>query len=145
MSQSRKLSHGALLGAAAFGALALASTLGSQPARADECLLDTNNNGVADPADSDGGAQSAGDDARLACGFGASAGTNGTAVGPSAHATGTNSTALGSTSTASGFDSTALGRFAGATGAGATSVGTVPSMNSSVIFFWVYGPGSCPL
>ena len=43
-----------------------------QPAHADDCLLDTTDNGLADDTlDTDGGAESFGVDARLACGVGA--------------------------------------------------------------------------
>ena len=60
----------------AFAAIALVSTsLGSlllpQQARADDCLLDTNNDGDADLTDTDRGANSGGAANRLACGMGA--------------------------------------------------------------------------
>ncbi len=57
--------------------LALATTFSPlmiQPAYADDCLLDTNNDGNADTnVDTDLGANSSGINARLACGSGASA------------------------------------------------------------------------
>ena len=75
--------------ALAVGAL---STLGAAPAAAEECLLDTNNNGVSDAGDTDGGATSVA--SSIACGAGANAGASfDTAFGRAASATGGNSTA----------------------------------------------------
>lgn len=52
------------------GLVAGSSTLAlvSNPARADDCILDSNDNGAADLTDTDGGATSSGADNRLACG-----------------------------------------------------------------------------
>ena len=48
--------------------------LGAEPVQADECLLDRDNDGVVDAGmDNDGGADSSGSDARVACGVGAQA------------------------------------------------------------------------
>src|SRR6185369_14758441 len=70
-----------------------------QPAHADDCLLDTNNDGDADATiDTDGGADSAGVDARLACGVNATAsGAGSAAIGGGATASGTSATAVGPT------------------------------------------------
>jgi len=88
-----------------------------QPAHADDCLLDTTDNGLADDTlDTDGGAETFGVDARLACGVASTAtGSFSTAVGGSATATGTDSTALGSSADATGSNSTAIGRNSSAT------------------------------
>ena len=70
-------------------ALALAvAMLAAAPAQAEDCLLDTNNDGVATAGtDTDGGADSQAADTRLACGIGATAtGINGTALGTSSSA-----------------------------------------------------------
>ncbi len=81
------------------------------PAYADDCLLDTNNDGNADTdVDTDGGAFSSGNAARLAC-------------GPSASASGDASTALGFLASAAGDNSVALGREAGAAVTGAIALG----------------------
>src|SRR4051812_40119726 len=88
----------AVLGAAS--AIALGVALTSTPAPAgNEGLLDTNNNGVADAADGDGGA----------------AATTATSLagGPTATAAGGGTTAVGSTATAFGTGSTAVGNRAG--------------------------------
>jgi autotransporter adhesin len=116
-----------------------------QPAIADDCLLDTNNDGNADSnVDTDNGADSANVDARVACGTNASAlGAFGTAVGSestasaseasafgnNAEATGTDATAIGSDALASGTDSLAVGEFARAEAPYAIAVGD----NASVL------------
>jgi hypothetical protein len=83
-----------LVSTAAMFALAVGSHV--TPAQADDCLLDTNNDGNADDnVDTDLNANSSGTDALLACGSNASAG-------------GSNSTAIGANSTASGDFSAAL-------------------------------------
>ena len=113
-----------------IAAIALASTAGSalllpNQARADDCLLDTNNDGDADATtDTDGGANSSGEDSRLACGVSATAsGQYGTAIGNYATASATDSTALGWASQATGINSTALGELANASGPHSTAVG----------------------
>ena len=109
--------------------LALASTVGGllQPgeARADDCLLDSNNDGVATATtDTDGGANSAGDDQRLACGVGASAtGTYSMAIGQFATASAGDSTAIGWGTDATGTNAVALGDLAQATAGAATALG----------------------
>ena len=65
----------ALFSGAALCAAGIAMAPASQ-ARADDCLLDTNNDGVADAGDTDGGAISVGTDT-LACGVAAVAGAAG--------------------------------------------------------------------
>ena len=66
-------------------------------ARADECLLDTNDNGVADGADTDGGADGSGTDS-LACGENAEATVDfALAVGIDSQAGGEFSTVVGTT------------------------------------------------
>jgi len=126
MTNFRKLTQTTTKLIASAGALAIIAGLSlSAPAYADDCLLDTNDNGVADATtDTDGSADSGGDDLRLACGVGASAtGTGSTALGNIASATGSNTTALGRSASAAGSRSTALGYDASATGAFSTSVG----------------------
>src|SRR5262245_56090756 len=70
-----------------------------QPAQAEDCLLDTNDNGTATATtDTDGGAESGVSPTpeRLACGPGATAtGSFSTAVGADTVATATDSTAVG--------------------------------------------------
>ena len=56
----------------AFASTAIAQVVAITPVQAAECLLDTNNDGVADAADTDGGAESDGTPSTLACGNGAS-------------------------------------------------------------------------
>ncbi len=114
-----------ITGAAMLALIAGASPVGVQSAYADDCLLDTNNDGNADTdVDTDGGADSGGIDFRLACGFGASAtGQNSTALGHSANAAGGGSTALGNFASAAGVFSTALGAVASAAGEDSTAVG----------------------
>ena len=82
--------------------LALATLLTPAQTRAEDCLLDRNDDGQADTGDDDGGANSADDDARIACGVGA-------------QATAARSTAIGGNSFAPGERATALDSFAQAT------------------------------
>ncbi|MGH8336660.1 MAG: hypothetical protein ACRETL_07580, partial [Gammaproteobacteria bacterium] len=105
--------------------MAAALPLGAPPARADECLLDRNNNGAVDPGiDNDGGADSGGVDGRLACGINAVAsGASSMAVGDNSRATGNSANAIGTSSTASGTSSTAVGVLATASGNFSTAVG----------------------
>ena len=89
-------------------ALAAYSAFSAAPAQAAECILDTNNNGVADAGDTDGGAVSS-NGTQLACGPNALVqGNNSTAVGANAQSNASGSTAVGSTATASGSASSAL-------------------------------------
>ena len=95
--------------------------LPATPVKADECLLDINENGVADEADTTGGADSEGVDERLACGVGANAvGPGSTAIGFEANASGANggNVALGNRADASGTSglNTALGTSSQVTG-----------------------------
>ena len=88
-----------------------------QIAFADDCLLDTNDNGSVNTSDTDGGADSNGVDGRLACGVGATAsGANSTALGGNSEASGLDSLAVGNEAVASGNDSSALGRRSTAAG-----------------------------
>jgi hypothetical protein len=84
MTRSRKVPKIALLSGAALAALAL-SALPAEQARAEDCLLDRDNDGVVDAGtDNDGGADSGGLNSRLACGVNATAsGANSTAIGAS--------------------------------------------------------------
>jgi len=86
-------------------ALVLAGT--ADPALATECLLDTNNDGVADAADTDGGATGTGTDS-LAC-------------GPAANAAGTSSVASGDSANAGSDYSVAIGGDYNGTGTGANA------------------------
>ena len=106
-------------------AVALSAVLTPQTAFAENCLLDTNNDGDADSGvDTDGGASSGGVDARLACGVDAVAsGASSTAVGSLTDATGGSSTALGNRAQAIGDRATAIGMSADATAANATALG----------------------
>ena len=108
----------------ALAGIALAAFLPAGSARADDCLLDTNNDGNADSnVDTDLAADSGGDDARLACGSGASAGSTGSvALGRNATTSSGGvanniisssiNTAVGNSSFAIGSSNTALGAFA---------------------------------
>src|SRR3954469_4848646 len=126
----------ALLGAAS--AIALGLTLTLTPARAgNECLLDSNNNGVADPADADGGA-AATTATSLACGPTATAAGGGTtAVGSTATAFGTGSTAVGNRAGtipgAVNVRNTALGSFAGTSVNGTDNTATGNNAGTDVI------------
>ncbi|NNC46810.1 MAG: hypothetical protein HKO13_00035 [Sphingomonas sp.] len=82
------------------------------PARADDCLLDTNDDGNADSnVDTDKGANSNGEDDSLACGAGSKA-------------TGSRSTSLGAQSTASGDDALSTGFGAAASAERAVALGS---------------------
>jgi trimeric autotransporter adhesin len=134
---------------AALSISALALMVGS--ASAEECLLDTNNNGVPDALDTDGGATSTGANT-LACGENATAAEprstaigadaiadpaidgdplvvgaplqRATAVGSQAEATNHRATATGAQATASGIRATATGSQADASGDLSTATGT---------------------
>lgn len=102
-------------------------TLSAPFAHAEDCLLDSNDNGVADIGDTDGGAVSGGDDTRLACGVGASvslSGAGGTALGGQAAAAGIGATALGFQTRTDGDGAVAVGRFARVTQLNGTAVGS---------------------
>ena len=119
-----------ITGAAMLALIAGASPVGVQSAYADDCLLDTNNDGNADNnSDTDLGADSGGVNDRLACGFDATAtGERSTALGSNTSATGTGSTALGYVARAAGIRSTALGyaaNNAGAAGDYSISIGNL--------------------
>jgi trimeric autotransporter adhesin len=118
-----KLRGGLLAAANALALIAASAALMPDRVAAAECLLDTNDNGVPDGGDTDGGALSSGAGS-LACGEGAQAeNTGAVAIGTDAQATGTQSSALGQGAEASGGQSTAIGLLAKATGASATAVG----------------------
>ena len=105
--------------AASAGALAIAMTMGlSTPAEAASCLLDTNNNGVADAGDTTGGSSTSGAADSLACGVGAQATINSTAVGGGAVANTVSSTAIGNAAATVGNSATTVGAssMAGTTG-----------------------------
>ena len=74
----------AFLLAGSAGIATAAMLLPAAPARADDCLLDTSNDGTATAGvDSDLAANSGGDDSRLACGeFAQALGTPSVAIGP---------------------------------------------------------------
>ncbi len=100
-----------ITGAAMLALMAGMSISMAPTAFAEDCLLDTNNDGNADSnIDTDGGAVSAGDTLRLACGTGASAaGIRTVAIGQSSLAAGVSAIALGDTAQADGFASIAIG------------------------------------
>ncbi len=113
-----------ITGAAMLALIAGLSLSMAPQAFADDCLLDTNDDGDVDLTDTDGGADSSGFNTRLACGVGASAaGDESTVVGYFASAAGNNSTALGRSASAAGDNSTALGYDASAAGNPSTAVG----------------------
>lgn len=101
-----------------------------QEAGAVECLLDTTDDDIATPTDTDGGAAGTGDDS-LACGPQTSATAGGSvAVGTDSDNDGTGTTADGGLATAVGADATATGELSTAVGAfssaledGSTAVG----------------------
>ncbi|MXO89398.1 YadA-like family protein [Pontixanthobacter aquaemixtae] len=95
----------------------------SSPAAATECILDTNDNGVADPLDTDGLATSDNPTA-LACGVVAEAnGIDALAVGTDSSANGNSTTAVGGESVATGPGATAIGWRAMATAERAQAFG----------------------
>ena len=134
-----KLNKLAGLAATASAAALAMGAFTATPVAAEECLLDSDQDGVPSAGDSDGGAFSNPVFVNsLACGTGASASSpNATAVGGGAQASGANSTAVGrnalssnantvavgTNSIASGSASTALGYLALASASGATAVG----------------------
>jgi hypothetical protein len=123
MRQSSQFLKVALFSGAALCAVGFALVPTGQ-ARADDCLLDSNDNGVADSGtDTDGGATSGGDDTRLACGaFTIATGIGATAVGGSASVSNAYGTAVGYGASASG-GGTATGQAAQAIGGYATANG----------------------
>ena len=97
-----------------------------EQARADDCLLDRDDDGNVDvgPTDNDAGANSNNVDARLACGTNAQAtGSFGTAVGSESEASASEATAVGNDAVASASDATAIGSDALASGTDSTAVG----------------------
>ncbi|MFW6027617.1 MAG: hypothetical protein ACOC91_02295 [bacterium] len=110
------------------GAFALAAVFTLAPveeARAVECLLDTENDGVASPPDTDGGAAGTGADS-LACGPDTEASGDGSvAVGSDFDGDGAGATASGELSTAVGADAVATGGLS--TAIGAASAATSPN------------------
>ncbi|MFP3944857.1 MAG: hypothetical protein ACLFWF_13245 [Alphaproteobacteria bacterium] len=120
---------------AVAGALALAAAFICTPvgeARAEECLLDSNDDDIATAGvDTDGGAAGTGADS-LACGPDTEASGDGSvAVGSDGDGDGNGTTAGGGLSTAVGADavasgdlSTAVGAFSSATAPGSTALGS---------------------
>ncbi len=113
--------------------IALAASLQVQGAQARDCLLDTNNDGVATAStDTDGGAESANQPDRLACGPYTSAGASGAvAVGVSANAGGAYSLAAGYLAAAYQRDGIAVGNQAQANARQAVAVGAFAVVNGS--------------
>ncbi len=111
-----------LMAAASFIAIA-AGALAPQQALAEECLLDTTDDGSATAADTDAGADGSGADS-LACGAGATAsGAYSVALGAEAWATHTASTAIGAISSAEGNYAVAVGALSIASGSYANAIG----------------------
>jgi hypothetical protein len=110
--------------------LAIGLTLAG-PAAADECLLDTNNNGVADAADTDGGAYSdrSGTDEAVACGKRANAGApRAVAIGSGTRAMREGAVAIGSNSNSDALSGVAIGDGSNASGySGSVAVGNFAS------------------
>ena len=118
----RTIKFAACTGASLFAL----SILSVSPAKADDCLLDRDNDGVVDAAtDNDGGANSNNDDSSTACGVGANTGTAAfaTAIGSNSNATADRTVAVGRLADATAADATALGHNADATGASSLAVG----------------------
>lgn len=112
----------------ALGCGSAAAALFPQTVHADDCLLDTNNNGRADSTgvvDTDAAANSNNDDTSLACGFVANAGVHSTAVGAFSNASADDATAVGSYTNATAVDSTALGYKANATATNSVALGVL--------------------
>ena len=106
MTKTSMLRAALFAGAATAAGLTL---LPAQEARADDCLLDTNNDGNADSnVDTDLGADSEWEITNVAC-------------GQNANVDGLNSVGVGAHSEATGGQSTAVGSFASARGTGASS------------------------
>jgi hypothetical protein len=102
-------------------ALLLAGLLLMNPVIAEDCYLDTNNDGNGDDT---AGANSDGDDDRLACGRSARAiGNKSVAVGTNADATSPRSTAIGYDADAFGWYSVSLGSTSNAIDANTVAVG----------------------
>ncbi len=98
---------------------------------ADDCLLDTNNDGNAD-TNTDLGANSGGNNFRLACGdLTVATGNNSTALGSRANATGDNATAVGQSADATATNAIAIGDNAQATADRATAVGRFAEATAS--------------
>ncbi len=129
-----------ILGTVSLVALTAVGGISMQTSSAlagNECLLDTNNNGVADAADTDGGANSGADPRALACGTNAvavgpsvavggnanAAGNQSVSVGVNSDALGASSTAVGSDAQAAGANSSAFGESSNASGVNSTSIG----------------------
>jgi hypothetical protein len=114
-----------LVATLALAGVALAAFLPADPARADDCLLDTNNDGNADSnVDTDLGADSGGIDSRLACGSNATAsGSSSTSIGANSDATNEGASALGNNAQAIGLGSTSLGAASDATQSFASALG----------------------
>ena len=100
----------------AAGLVFAAVSMQPETVQADDCLLDTNNDGNADTnVDTDNNANSDNVDARLACGTNANAtGAFGTAVGSESEATASEATALGNNAVASASDATGLTSYGSA-------------------------------
>ena len=98
----------------AAGAAVMLAAMNAAPALARDCLLDTNNDGVATAStDTDGGAESANQPDRLACGPYANAAASGAvSVGVSSSASGAYSMAAGYLAAAYQRDAIALGNQA---------------------------------
>lgn len=139
----------------ATAALGFTLSMQSATAFADDCLLDSNNNGVADGLDDDRAADSGGSDFRLACGAQAIAsGAFSSSLGASSAATNDEASAIGYLSLASGQYATAIGAKSAATQVGASAIGELAVANSqyatavgnlalaSADFASAFGPGA---
>ena len=98
------------------------------PIQAEDCILDTDGDGLADGTD---GASSSSDSANLACGTSASAGSFSTAIGSSASANGNSTVAMGTSASATGGFSVAVGREASSAGSASVAVGVAASSGAS--------------
>ena len=112
--------------------IVLSFAAASQPARADDCFLDRDNDGqISTISDDDGNADSNNRDSRLACGVDAEAtDEQATAVGSLAKANGLHSSAFGYNATATGDLAIAIGSDAVAGGTGTVVIGA----NASAAF-----------
>lgn len=125
------------LRAALRGSLCAAALVAgfSGSAGAAECLLDTNDDGMVDAADTDGGATSDGTGDTLACGAGAEAvGDYSTAIGANSSAAGSYGVTVGNSARSGGPGSIAVGAFAESGNSQAIAVGSsaLASGNSTI-------------
>ena len=119
----------------AAGAAVMLAAMNAAPALARDCLLDTNNDGVATAStDTDGGAESANQPDRLACGPYTNAAASGAvSVGVSSSASGAYSMAAGYLAAAYQRDAIALGNQAEGSSQQAVAIGAYATVQTGAI------------